>query len=475
MSAAAFASRSAESAATTAAAASNEVAYPTRCYRALAPAQLAAACAAHGITARSPAAAYEYCEVGCGSALTLAVLAAANPGARFTGIEHDAGHARQARELVAACGLHNLQIHAADIASFETLALPRFDYITLHGVYSWVAESTRAALRRFIAEGLAPGGIAYVSYNALPGWNGVLPLRDWLQRRAATLSGSLPSRALRARDELLDLLEQRVPYFTDTPVAAAVAADLRTAEAGYIVHEYLLPGWQALAFNDVAGAMHEAGLVFAGDAELPGRALPCDEHAACRALADSGDPLAAEREHDFLHNRFFRRDLYRRTTDAASPATDALDEVLLAALVPAADLGADTDDLDPMILAGLRRLLDGQVRSYADLRAAAPLCALPQERLRRAVLTLIGRAQITPCARRAAPADLDRAALARTNDLLLERYGLLASPVSGSVVAPAARALAGDGDDTAASLAPLATLAVLPGDIGAARPRPVTR
>ena len=44
-----------------------------------------------------------------------------------------------------------------------------FDYIIVHGLYSWVPLEVRRQLMPLIARHLAPNGIAYVSYNLFPG------------------------------------------------------------------------------------------------------------------------------------------------------------------------------------------------------------------------------------------------------------------------------------------------------------------
>ena len=410
-----------------------ELLYPTRCYRALAPGFLAAAAAAHGVWAPAPGGPYRYCEPGCGTGLTLAVLAAANPRCRFTGIEGDPAHAAAARELAGRCGLDNLHIVEADLRTLDPDTLPDYQFIALHGVYSWVDDSVRAALRRLLARRLVPGGLAYVSYNAMPGWSGLLAVRRWLQRRVAALGGVTTDNVLRARDELLTLKAQSVPFFTDTPVAAAVTSQLAHAEAGYIVHEYLMPGWSALGFDEVQPAMAAVGLEYAGEAELPGTLAPCDAHAACRTLAaDRGQ--AAESERDFLH-RFFRRDLYRRPARGRDePPGDPFDQVLLATLVPPAVLGGDGSarGLDPMALAGLRAVLGEDVVSYAELRATPPFPALPEPALRRTVLTLLGRAELSACAHRALPA---ASGVGQANRVLADGFGLAASPLTGGVIA----------------------------------------
>ena len=48
-------------------------------------------------------------------------------------------------------------------------AMGEFDYIIAHGVYSWVPDPIRDGLLAVCRERLAPEGVAYISYNALPG------------------------------------------------------------------------------------------------------------------------------------------------------------------------------------------------------------------------------------------------------------------------------------------------------------------
>ena len=65
--------------------------------------------------------------------------------------------------------------HALDFAAATEVDLPKFQYIVAHGVYAWIDEAAAASLRRFVDRHLAPGGLVYVSYNAMPGWAAKLP------------------------------------------------------------------------------------------------------------------------------------------------------------------------------------------------------------------------------------------------------------------------------------------------------------
>lgn len=54
----------------------------------------------------------------------------------------------------------------------------RFDYILVHGVYSWVPEAAQQAILSICARHLTPEGLAYISCNAYPGGHVRQILRD---------------------------------------------------------------------------------------------------------------------------------------------------------------------------------------------------------------------------------------------------------------------------------------------------------
>src|SRR5262249_59304890 len=60
-----------------------------------------------------------------------------------------------------------------------------FDYVIAHGVYSWIPAEARDRLLAVCREALAEGGVAYVSYNALPGWRVRQALREMMRFHTA--------------------------------------------------------------------------------------------------------------------------------------------------------------------------------------------------------------------------------------------------------------------------------------------------
>ena len=105
-------------------------------------------------------------------------------------------------------GIANLNFHTADFATAAGMDLPGFDYIVAHGVYSWVNVESKAALRAFIDRHLKPGGLVYISYNAIPGRANDLPFQRLMRALGNSFPGDSMSRFTAAAtivDRLADL------------------------------------------------------------------------------------------------------------------------------------------------------------------------------------------------------------------------------------------------------------------------------
>ena len=123
-------------------------------------------------------------ELGCGDAGNLAPMALALPETQFVGIDAAPGAIARGRALADAVGLPNLTLETVAIEDFEPDA-GGFDYVIAHGVYSWLPAPARDRLLALCARALARSGVAYVSYNALPGGRLREALRDVLRFHTA--------------------------------------------------------------------------------------------------------------------------------------------------------------------------------------------------------------------------------------------------------------------------------------------------
>ena len=109
-------------------------------------------------------------ELGCGDGGNLIPMALGLPQSQFTGIDLAEQAVARGRTVIQALGLENISLRQMDLTKAGA-DLGEFDYVLAHGVYSWVPPEVRDALLRISRANLAPDGVAYVSYNAYPGFH----------------------------------------------------------------------------------------------------------------------------------------------------------------------------------------------------------------------------------------------------------------------------------------------------------------
>lgn len=383
-----------------------EIPYPERFHLVHTPAQLGLIAAISGFEPPPCNSDFVYCEIGCGTGLTPTVLAQMNPDATFIGIDLDANHIAVANERKARAGLANLEFLCADICALDPDEFPACDYIAVHGVYGWVPDVVRAAIRTFVQRKLTANGLFYVSYNALPGWAAIAPLRSYMHALMNSMEeGSLTERVERALARLCDLSKGDFPFFAAVPMAERFLADMQSHDPAYVVHELLTPQWDPLAFADVFADMSAVGLGYVGDALLLENV---EEHALLPAIYEEiqtvSDPLLRETTKDLLQNRFFRRDVYARNPPTIKPT--ALDEVLVTLVQPRATVSAKVDvaagelNLEGDWFERVCDLLDGCVLSIGEVVGHANLSDIDPSQLRGGLVLLLGGGRLVRCARR---------------------------------------------------------------------------
>ena len=264
--------------------------------------------------------AFSYCDIGCGTGDTVAALAAANPAGQFWGIDLMPSHIARAEDFRRAAGLDNLTLVEADVAELAATGapeLPQFDYVALHGLFTWVSADVRAGVVRFLNRFLRPGGVVYVGYNVLPGWADVIPIQKVLYEYAGTRLGSSTDRVALAIDFLGRMIEaggkgldtsMRDRLFLDTDIPQLVQRQRR-----YFAHEFLNAQWQPRFHIDVARELAAAKLEYAASAgpmeNFAGIGL---SEAAQKLLATVPPGPLRETIEDYFLFRRFRRDLFVR-------------------------------------------------------------------------------------------------------------------------------------------------------------------
>ena len=274
----------------------------------------------YGVEA-APATSCRVLELGCAGGGNLLPLAWHFPGSQCVGVELARGHVDEANALIAELSLNNAQVLHRSITD-DLSDLGAFDYIIAHGVFSWVPRVVQDRLLEICGQHLAPNGIAYISYNTLPGWHVRGLLRDALLAYC-TPTGRASERLAQAH-ALFDLMEPalRAQTSLDAQLALQEIDYLRRAAPSYVYHEYLAEINEPLHFSTFMQRAALAGLAYLADAE-PWAMFPDTLNSSAAAVfAVTGDRLRQEQILDLTRLRKFRRSLLVRKTLNVCAAPD---------------------------------------------------------------------------------------------------------------------------------------------------------
>lgn len=377
---------------------------------------------------------FSYCELGCGQGVGTAVMAAAAPQGRFYGIDFNPGQIDNARRLARIGGLENVEFIEASFAELlesQFATLPEFDYIALHGVYSWISDDNRRAIVNFIQKKLRPGGAVYVSYNTMPGWAAMAPSRRLMSEVAARQGGRSDLRAVAGLDELDRLKDAGARYFAANPAVAARLTKARALDKAYLAHEYLNANWNPLYVTDVMTELAAAKLTYLGSATLIENLDTIFYPEALRASTTaSADAAFVELIKDFYSNKQFRRDIFTRGANRFRPKetlnklnclrfalTAAPEDINLSFTTIVGEIKGNENIYRPIINA-----LDGPALSFAAIAALLPQITAGD--LFQALYLLTNANQVIPLYR---ASDSNRISAWRFNSAIIEeaRHGRL--------------------------------------------------
>ena len=360
-----------------------DIAYEWYFFHELAPAHLDFVCLLKGHKPPGRGESFTYLELGAGLGLTSTLLAATNPTGSFYGVDVNPTHVVSAEGLAEEAGIENVAFIEAAFDELPQHDLPSFDYIVLHGVWSWVSAATRASILDVIRTRLKPGGVVYVSYNCAVGWGPVQPFGHLLRTIARLEHGSVESR-LRSAVERISGLPQ---LFEGRPAAQAWLERLPAYSFNYLAHEYLTDHWSSFYFDEVLRDFEQAKLMFVGAANVLRNfdfyALKAESRKQAEALEDL---VLLETLKDLDTTAGLRKDVFVRgaQTWTHEQSLNAIKDVAFAPVTSLADVSTEqlhtslgdtsisADILDPVLNALRERPhtlgeLSALVPSYAPV------------------------------------------------------------------------------------------------------------
>ncbi|MDR2213402.1 MAG: methyltransferase regulatory domain-containing protein [Pseudomonadales bacterium] len=289
----------------------SEIGYTYGYYTEMNPLRSRLALLNHGIV--PPPVLGNACELAFGQGISVAVHAAASP-IQWHGTDFNPGQAAFAQELVENSG-SDAKLYDQSFEEFcRRDDLPDFDFIGLHGIWSWISPENQACIVDFLKRKLKVGGLLYISYNTLPGWSAFAPMQHLMAQHEQTL-GSGGFGVIQRIEQALGFVDRLLAtnpiYARANPQIPERLKKLKEQNKQYLAHEYFNRHWYPMHFATLANSKQAAKLDFACSAHyldsVDNINLTQDQLTLMREIQD---PIFAQTVRDFMVNQQFRRDYW---------------------------------------------------------------------------------------------------------------------------------------------------------------------
>ncbi len=327
-------------------------------------------------------------ELGCADGSHLLPLAACWPNSHFVGIDRSQVQIEKGQIWVRDLGLPNLELRAVDLMDVEDEG-EGFDYILAHGLYSWVPPQVAARVLQICGRRLAPGGLAYISYNLHPGFYRRQPIMEMMRYHTANIPD--PAQRVAQGRALLGFLIDSAPD-PDSITTRILREEQQRIESlpdSYVFHEHFESDNRACYFHEFMREARAHALQYVGDAVITLGLQGLSATARQTFAQLDQDSIQQEQYLDFLRGSFMRSSILCRSdaTLTAEPSPESLQDLwVLGAAVPTSMAPLEGNNLRlPIPVKFHARLGEGQIENpafkallLALLRSRPAALTLPQ-------------------------------------------------------------------------------------------------
>ncbi len=252
-------------------------------------------------------------DLGCGDGTNLMAIAQSLPQATCVGIDHSECQIQAGKQLIQTLNLSNIKLLQQDFTQLNTLEIGQFDYIIVHGFYSWITPELRDKLLQICRQLLSPQGIIYISYNVYPGWHMDGFVRDLMRYHVSQLPEvSLPMQVMQAKGILRFLASLHQHNKTAFSVFLQEKwQQLSEVDEGYLFHDFLETENHPVYFEQFIKHIQQHDLAYVTDVEFRrylNIAFSSEANEAFSSLFQEND-TKREQYLDFVYQRSLRRSL----------------------------------------------------------------------------------------------------------------------------------------------------------------------
>ncbi|WP_316353327.1 class I SAM-dependent methyltransferase [Candidatus Trichorickettsia mobilis] len=247
-------------------------------------------------------------ELGCATGWNILPHAINYPEAKFVGVDLSKAQIDEANKHAIGLGLKNIKFHHCSISDIDE-SWGKFDYIIANGILSLVSDVIRHKIFEVCNKNLSENGIAYISYNTLPGWNATRNARDIMTYSTRNCK-NIQERIIQSKACLQfvadNVVDQDAAYTQALHLERDIVENLSNFE---LKSNYLEELNRSFYFHEFMTEAGKYNLQYLTDSSLFTMSMKGTPAEITELLKGDGDSVEKEQYIDFIINRRHRESL----------------------------------------------------------------------------------------------------------------------------------------------------------------------
>ena len=298
----------------------NELLYKSNPFTYTIPALLEAQGKLFGLTPKDSRKA-RILELGSSFGGNIITQALYNPEAEFVGVDLTAEQVKKGNEVIEKIGLKNIKLIEKNILDINE-DFGKFDYIIVHGVFSWVPDIVKEKIIKICNENLTEEGIAYISYNTYPGWKEPDKIREMMLYANKYFPEVSQGDKVQRGKAFISIVAEQMKIYTD--VAEKKGDFIKQIEGilnmqdYYVGHEQLENINDPMYLHEFVDMLRKENLQYISDVGLRLSIASVYNDSTIEKLQQlsQGDPVIKEQCLDYILDTKFRRSLICKGSQA---------------------------------------------------------------------------------------------------------------------------------------------------------------